>query len=266
MPDSVRTRVGRAPTTAPRSLAVGAPRPLAAGVRLQVQRPELVQADHHGRVNGAGLGMPVGDRIGLQHARLLSLEVGVVGGLEGLQTLKGDTLLAQQRAQPLMADVLDHPLGDQEVGQLRQAPRRERQVVVGRARQRDPLHLLALGQRERRRAPTPIARVQRVKAIRVEVVDDVANAISAGEGDLGNPRGIHALSRQQHHLGSPPRHHRAAAPTHDPQQPVALVVADRPHPHPARHDRSSRRPPDSTGFAIHNNDPCRQRGQLCRSR
>ena len=37
-----------------------------------------------------------------------------------------------------MADVVDHPLGDQEVGQLGQAPGRERQVVVGRSGQRDP--------------------------------------------------------------------------------------------------------------------------------
>jgi hypothetical protein len=67
------------------------------------------------------------------------------------------------------------------------------------------------------------------------------------------------------HLSAPPRHRRAAASAHDPQQPVALVVADRPH--PARHDRSPRRrPPAGTGFAIHNNDPGRQRGEPCRSR
>jgi hypothetical protein len=32
--------------------------------------------------------------------------------------LKGHALLAEQNPQALMADVLDHPLGDQEVGQL----------------------------------------------------------------------------------------------------------------------------------------------------
>jgi hypothetical protein len=47
-----------------------------------------------------------------------------------------------------MADVVDHPLGDAEVGQLGQAPRRKRQVVIGRPRQRDLLDRLALRQRE----------------------------------------------------------------------------------------------------------------------
>jgi Winged helix-turn helix len=36
--------------------------------------------------------------------------------------LKGDALLAHQDAQPLVADVVEHPLSDQELGQLRQAP------------------------------------------------------------------------------------------------------------------------------------------------
>jgi hypothetical protein len=35
--------------------------------------------------------------------------------------LKGDAFLAEQDAQALVADVVDHPLGDQEVGQLDQA-------------------------------------------------------------------------------------------------------------------------------------------------
>jgi hypothetical protein len=58
--------------------------------------------------------------------------------------LKGHALLAQHRAQPLVADVLDHPLVHQIVGQLGQAPGRKRLSVILRARQRDPLDLLAL--------------------------------------------------------------------------------------------------------------------------
>jgi hypothetical protein len=44
--------------------------------------------------------------------------------------LKGHARLSQQGAQTLVADVLDHPLGDQEVGQLVQAPGRERQIMI----------------------------------------------------------------------------------------------------------------------------------------
>ncbi|KRA46028.1 hypothetical protein ASD97_38100 [Streptomyces sp. Root63] len=38
--------------------------------------------------------------------------------------------LAEQDPKALVADVVDHPLGDQEVGQLGQAPGRERQAVL----------------------------------------------------------------------------------------------------------------------------------------
>jgi hypothetical protein len=36
--------------------------------------------------------------------------------------LKGDALLAEQHPQALVADVIDHPLGHQEISQLGQAP------------------------------------------------------------------------------------------------------------------------------------------------
>jgi hypothetical protein len=47
-----------------------------------------------------------------------------------------------------MADVVDHPLSDQEVGQLSQAPGREGQVMVDRPGQRSLLDLAPLGQGE----------------------------------------------------------------------------------------------------------------------
>ena len=59
--------------------------------------------------------------------------------------LKRDALLAQQSAQALVGDVRDHPLGDQVVGELGQAPRRERPAEIGRDRHRDPLDLPPLG-------------------------------------------------------------------------------------------------------------------------
>jgi hypothetical protein len=46
--------------------------------------------------------------------------------------LQGDALGAEQGPQPLVADVVDHPLGHQELGQPIQAPGGERQVMPGR--------------------------------------------------------------------------------------------------------------------------------------
>jgi hypothetical protein len=48
-----------------------------------------------------------------------------------------DWLVKSTRGSPLLGDVLDHPLGDEEAGELRQAPGGERQPVVGRAAQCD---------------------------------------------------------------------------------------------------------------------------------
>ena len=50
----------------------------------------------------------------------------------GLYPLKADALLAEQRAQSLVADVVDHPLSHQELRQLRQAPSGKRQIMLGR--------------------------------------------------------------------------------------------------------------------------------------
>jgi hypothetical protein len=62
--------------------------------------------------------LAVGDRVEVFDAGLLGRVVRVSGGLPGLQALKGDAFLAVQDAQALVADVVDHPLGDQEVRQL----------------------------------------------------------------------------------------------------------------------------------------------------
>ena len=90
---------------------------------------------------GPGVGFAVGDRVELEHPVLLGFVVGSLLVLQVLTAWKRDALLAEQRPQALVADVVDHPLGDQEVGQLRQAPGRERQVVIGRPGQRDLLDL-----------------------------------------------------------------------------------------------------------------------------
>jgi flagella basal body P-ring formation protein FlgA len=66
-----------------------------------------------------------------------------------------------------VGDVVDHPLGDQEVGQLRQAPAREGQLVVGRAAQRDLLDLRPLLEVELRRPAAGVAGIEGVEAVGV---------------------------------------------------------------------------------------------------
>lgn len=84
--------------------------------------------------------------------------------------LKGDAFLAEQNAQALVTDAIDHPLGDQEVRLLGQAPGGKRQAVLGRPGLRDLLDLAALGQCEGL-GPTALALgVERVEAIAIEAV------------------------------------------------------------------------------------------------
>jgi len=150
--------------------------------------------------------------------------------------LKRDVLLAEQDPQALMADVVDHPLGDQEVGQLGQAPGRERQAVLGRLGLGDLLDLPAFRQGERLRAATLVLRVERIEAVGVEVVDHVSDPVRAGERHFGDLRHGHALRGQQHHLRTTPGHHRAAASADDPQQTPALVIIDLADSYPFCHD------------------------------
>ena len=119
--------------------------PLLARPGQQVERAELVHREDHRRITTLGLGFSLGDVVELQHPVLLRLVVGVIGLFEGLYGLKGHLLLSEQDPQALMADVVDHPLGDEELGQLGQAPGRKRQTVIGRAGQSDLVNLLRCG-------------------------------------------------------------------------------------------------------------------------
>ena len=71
--------------------------PLPARTGLEVQRPELVETDHD---HLAGLS----ERVELNDAAALGLEVGVVGTLPGPHSLKADAFLAQQLPQPLVGE------------------------------------------------------------------------------------------------------------------------------------------------------------------
>jgi hypothetical protein len=114
---------------------------LPARARLQVQRPELIDAEDHLRVAALRGHLAVGDRVQLLDPRLLRRVARVPGSLPGLYPLKGDALLAEQHPQPLVADVVDHPLSHQEIRQLGQAPGGKRQVVLGRLSLGDLLDL-----------------------------------------------------------------------------------------------------------------------------
>src|SRR3954447_17693339 len=82
VPDAVRAGVGRADP-----FGLGAWRPvLAAGLGLEGERPELVEADHHRRAR-------LGERVELDDPVALGLKIGVVGALPGSHRLKADALL-----------------------------------------------------------------------------------------------------------------------------------------------------------------------------
>jgi hypothetical protein len=129
---------------------------------LEVERTELVHAEDDFGLTGLGYDLAVGDRVEVLDPGFLGLVVGVAGDLPGLHALKGDALLAEQDPKALVADVVDHPLDDQEVGQLGQAPSREGQAVLGRLGLGELLDLATLGQSE---GPRPAALVLRVERL-----------------------------------------------------------------------------------------------------
>jgi hypothetical protein len=209
---------------------------------LEVERAELVDADDDVGIADLDVDGAVHQAVQVQNPVLLGLEVRVARLLPGLQALKRHALLAEQDPQALVAEVVDHPLGDQELRQLRQRPGRKRQVMVDGPGQGELLDRSALGQGEGRRPAAAVARVQRVEPVEVAVVQYVADPVGAGEGDLGDLGDAHAVGAEQRHLRPPPGHHRPGRPAHDAQQPVALLVADLPHADPLGHLASSRRP------------------------
>jgi hypothetical protein len=184
-------------------------------------------------------GLAIGDFVELEHPVLLGLEVGIGRLLPGLDHLKRDALLAEYEAQAFVADVVDHPLSHQELGQLRQAPGRKGQVVVDRTGQGDLFDLPALGQGERRGATAGVLGGQGVEPVVVEVVQDGSDPVGRGEGHLGDLGHVHPLGREQHHLGPAPPHHRARRAPHDLEQASALVVGDLSNAYPFAHLTSS---------------------------
>jgi hypothetical protein len=59
----------------------------------------------------------------------------------------------------------------------------------------DLLDLPSLRQRERRRPAAPVLGIQRIEPVGIEVPDHIPDPVFAGEGDLGDPSYVHALSR-----------------------------------------------------------------------
>ena len=168
--------------------------PLPSRARLQVEGPEFIHAKDDLRVAVRRGDLPVGDRVQLLDPGLLLRVLRVLGGLPGFQALKGDALLAEQDPQALVADVIDHPLGHQEIGQLGQAPGGERQVMLGQLGLGELLDLPPLAQRELRRVTALVSRVERIEPVGVEVPDHIPHPVLAGERDLRDRRHVHPLS------------------------------------------------------------------------
>jgi hypothetical protein len=132
VPHAVRAGVGGPPSAPRRQPTTGSKGPLPARVRLEVERPELIDADDCIWVARLGIDGAVHQAVQVQDPVLLGLEVWIAGLLPGLDHLKGHALLAEQHPQAFVADVVDHPLSDQELGQLRERPGRKRQAMVDR--------------------------------------------------------------------------------------------------------------------------------------
>jgi hypothetical protein len=213
-------------------------------VGLEIERPELVHADHDRRIPLLRPRGSIRDGVELKDPVLLGLEVRVVGLLPGLDHLKRHALLSEQDPEALMADVVDHPLGDQELGQLGQAPGRKGQVVVLRAGKCHLLDGLALGKGELRRTATGVLRGQGVEPVGVEVVDHLTHPILGSEGDLGDGGDVHGLGGPQHDLGSSPSDDRPRSSSHDPEELVALGAGDLTDTHTFGHGPSLRDPDD----------------------
>jgi hypothetical protein len=96
------------PATRPRAAATTG-RPLPARVRLQGERPELVDAENHVRIAVQDIVGAVHQPVQVQNAVLLGLEVGIGALLPGLEALKRHALLVEQDPQALVAAVVDHP-------------------------------------------------------------------------------------------------------------------------------------------------------------
>ena len=184
----------------------------------------------------------IGDVVELEDPVLLRFEVGVVAHLEGLDDLKRDAFLSEQDPKSFVADVVDHPLSHQKLGEFRKRPRRERQVVIHRTRQGDLLDLSTLRQRERRRPATRILRGQRVEPVVVEVMDHRPHPILRRERDLRDRGHVHPLRGPQHDLRSTPPHYRPRTAPHDRQEPAALIVDQLPNLNSIRHAPSLRDP------------------------
>ena len=265
------TGIGRPPAAPRRPVGVRAlaadAGPVPPRVGLEVQRPELVHAEHRHRIARARFCFAVRDVIQLQDPVLLRFEVRVVGLFPSLHCLKRHALLAEQEAQAFMADVIDHTLCDEMLGQLGQRPRREPQPVINRPPQSDPADLAALSGAKTRRTAPGVLRIQRAEPVIVEVVQHLTHPILRRERQHRDLSHVHALRRPQHDLRPPPRHHRPRRTTHNPQQPIALITTDLPDTNTLSHTHTTPQPTPQHADAPPQTLPdtalaCR-RGELC---
>jgi len=124
-------------------------------------------------------------------------------------TTRNQILIARMNSQPFVADVLDNPLSDQEVRQLRQAPGRERQAMLSGLGLGDLLDLAAL------RQLNPSALKFRITSRPRSSLANATFAIAA--------RPFSALRAAP---SAPTARSPSGSPAHDPHHPAALIIID----------------------------------------
>lgn len=190
-------------------------------LRLQVEGTKLTAGVTEGRGR-----RPAGARVQLQDPVLRRLAFGFVGALPGRHRLRADAFLARKLRESRVGDARHHLVGDQVVRELGQVPGSKRLREDRRDAEHDLRDLLALRRLERRGLAAALARVEGLAPAPVEVMDHVPDGVRVGEHDLCHLWPRQPLRRQKHHLSTPPRDDRAAAATHQPEQPGRLLIAD----------------------------------------
>ena len=200
--------IGRAQ---PRGPADG--EPALAGSGHQIQRPELVEADHP----------PVARWLVVQgeDAVLLGGEVRIVRVLPGLRALKRDPCVAKDLPDRLVADP-DVGVRSEVVAQLGQAPTGERAAQPGRVGLGRAADLLTHRRADPRHRPTACFWVQCREPPIVERPDQLAHRFLLRGEHHRDLRHRPALHRRQRHPG-PPHPHPIPRRPRDLHQPLRLV-------------------------------------------
>src|SRR6266516_899392 len=201
-------------------LGTAALRPAAAVVGTEADRPHLVEADYD-----AVLGLAA---VQLEHPRRPGLVVGVGARLPRTRPLERQAGLGQDPRQMRSRD--GDPFAAEMLGQLRETPARQRHpegIGTGAGDRDDPLLVVS---RDPAGSPAPKTRAQRVEAVPVELVDDLAHVRLVSHPHLRDLGRAHLGRRgEQDHRPLPGR--AVLGLLREPLQPLPLGRGERPHEH-----------------------------------